>query len=144
MNRPVTLKTIVFWTIAVSLAFIVCLQGLDILLDQPVGAMRISILTGFFTVLTFGILFLGLTFVGHRNPNLFTGITMMASLMKIMGGIIFLVVYRKLYQPDTKIDIVYFFILYVAFTILELWMLHNMARREAMLRRKQSGAHAHG
>lgn len=99
--------------------------------------MRIGILTGFFAVLTLGILFLGLTFVGHRNPNLFTGITMMASLMKIMGGIVFLVVYRKLYQPDTKFDIVYFFILYLAFTVLELRMLHNMARQEAMLRRKQ-------
>lgn len=106
--------------------------------------MRIGVLTVFFTILTLGILFLGLTFVGHRNPILFTGITMMASLLKIMGGIMFLVVYRKLYQPNTKIDIVYFFILYLAFTILELWMLHNMARQEAMLRRKQGGAHSHG
>lgn len=89
----------------------------------------------FFCILTACMLALGRATVRHRNPNLFSGIILGGSMIKLFGSLLFLFVYRKIAQPTDRHYLALFFLFYAGFTILEIVLLQRMVREEADSRR---------
>lgn len=92
----------------------------------------------FFLFLTAGMLALGNATARHRNPNLFSGVVLGGSMIKLFGSLLYLFAYQKVAQPQDRNHLVLFFLFYVGFTILEILLLQRMVREEAERRRAGS------
>jgi len=137
---PIRPLTRLFWAITAGLAGITAL--LIALLPSGPGWLAGLTLWLFFTLLTAGLLLLAHRTLGHRNPNLFTGVTLGGSMLKLFACLIFLLIYRKLAQPDNRSYLVVFFVLYTGYTILEILVLQGLVRQEASRRTKDAAGEA--
>lgn len=85
----------------------------------------------FFTAITAVILALASKSVRHRNPNLFTALTLGSVLGKLIASLAFLFMYTRILKPEGRAFIILFFLLYVGYTIYEIRTLTIMVGRAA-------------
>ncbi len=70
----------------------------------------------------------GLKTYNHRNPGLFGSAVLSTMTFKMLGSILLVVVYVKLYPPVNKWFVLPFFLMYIYFTIFEAWALIQIGR----------------
>ncbi|MCO6485195.1 MAG: hypothetical protein J5I41_05390 [Saprospiraceae bacterium] len=94
----------------------------------PLSRNGIFIQWCFFFLITALILWLGERMVNHRNPHLFTGVTLGSALAKLVLGVLLLFVYQKYFPPRGRGYLLMFFLLYASFAAYELYALQKLVR----------------
>lgn len=73
-----------------------------------------------------------IAWLGHKrkNPMLNFRLGVLFNFLKIFNSIIFILVYKHLYQPDSTVFVLLFFLIYLLYTIFELYFLIRLFRSE--------------
>lgn len=66
----------------------------------------------------------------RKNPMLNFRLGVLFNFLKIFNSIIFILVYKNLYQPESILFVLSFFIIYVLYTIFELYFLIKLFKAE--------------
>lgn len=90
----------------------------------------------FFALLTTAVLVSGGLAIGHRNPNLFTALSLGSTLGKLGICLIFLLIFRKVWMPEDRVYLGLFFLYYLGFTLIEFWLLHVLVQQDGLQRRR--------
>lgn len=83
----------------------------------------------FFTALSGAILLLAGILARHPDPNLFTALMLGSVMLRIMLCLVFLLVYTRVTQPQDNGFLLWFFLLYAAYTVHEVRSLSRMVTR---------------
>lgn len=83
---------------------------------------------GVYILITLLLFWVGRKLAGSSNRNAFTQFVMIALFAKMALTMAVLVAYLKLSEPASKYFILPFFVVYLAFTIYETYMLMNVGR----------------
>lgn len=83
---------------------------------------------GVFTVLSLLMYLAGKSAALSSNKYIFIQLIMVSIFFKMVAGVGVLLVYKKLFQPDSKLFVIPFFVVYLTFTIFETYFMTQLAR----------------
>ena len=81
-----------------------------------------------FIFITVGMYYIGLQSVQSKNKNAFTNAALGFIMGKMMLAIMVIVFYNQLAEPETKLYIIPFFIVYVIYTAFETYFMMRLAK----------------
>lgn len=82
----------------------------------------------FFLLFTIGVFFLAQWASNSKNPTSFVQVVISALGIKLFGAVILILVFDRLFEPETRWFLLPFFTLYLIYSILETYLLMKMGK----------------
>lgn len=122
-----------FWLgLAATVGLSICLTGGLHLLERLSPYWGLSALTiGIFTLLSIVAFFAGKFASTSSNKHLFTNLIMGFTLVKMILSGMIVIGYQMLAEPEDKLFVLPFFLLYILFTAFEMFVMIKQARATA-------------
>ncbi|MEN0046554.1 MAG: hypothetical protein AAF806_05825 [Bacteroidota bacterium] len=122
-----------FFAILLGVSFLVLLL---ILLQQHIPSLAEFTSISWISALVFTLVNITMYFIGrrsatNRNKGQFISIFMGFTLLKMLFAVCIILLYVQYYNPSTKFFVFPFFLLYLVYTVFELWFMMKLGRAES-------------
>lgn len=121
-------KSRTIWKHFLGFSLMVCLVGVVSIrmFGGGTGIEEFLVQWVFFTLLSGAVLLAAGRLAHHPNPNLFTTLMLGSVMLRITMCLLFLFVYTRITEPSDNSFLMWFFLLYLVFTVHEIRTLSRM------------------